>query len=75
VDSREAEGIHGLPHEGEEIRVHAMPRKQAMDELFGRLNSTSILVAMHWLERNREELLMRWGVRSADSSVERSHSD
>jgi len=60
VDSREADGIHGLPHEGEEIRVRVMPRQQAMQELFGRLGSTSILIAMQWLDRNLEELREKW---------------
>jgi len=75
VDSHEAEGIHGLPHEGEEIRVHVVPRQQAVDELFGRLDSTSILIAMQWLDRNRMKLLEQWGASSTDPSVERSHPD
>lgn len=61
VDSTRAEGIHGLPHEGEEIKVQVMPRAQAMDELFGRLNSTSALIALQWLDRNREMVLQKWG--------------
>jgi len=60
VDSREADGIHGLAHEGEEIRVHVMSRTQAMQELFGQLCSTSILIAMQWLDRNRDLLLQQW---------------
>ena len=60
IDSRKAEGIHGLAHEGEEIRVVVMPREQAVDELFGRLNSTSILIALQWLQLNREALLEQW---------------
>ncbi len=75
VDSRQAEGIHGLPHEDEEIRVQVLPRHQAMDELFGRLDSTSILIAMQWLDRNLATLLEQWGVQPADPSVERGHPD
>jgi ADP-ribose pyrophosphatase len=60
VDSRQADGIHGLAHEGEEIRVHVMSRVQALDELFNGLCSTSVLIAMQWLDRHREALLRQW---------------
>lgn len=60
VDSTRAEGIHGLAHEGEEIRVEVMPREEAMAELFGRLNSTSALIALQWLDRKRDWLLAQW---------------
>jgi len=61
VDSRQAGGIHGLPHEGEEIKVEVIPRAQAMQALFGRLNSTSILVALQWLDRHLDQLRTEWG--------------
>ena len=57
VDSRHADGVHGLPHEGEEIRVVTMKRAEAVQELFGRLNSTSVIMALQWLEAHRDELL------------------
>lgn len=62
VDADQADGVHGLAHEGEEIRVVRMPRAAALGELFGRLNSTSILIAVQWLEAHRDELLGAWGV-------------
>lgn len=62
VDAGEADGVHGLAHEGEEIRVVVMPRQQAVGELFGRLNSTSVIMALQWLEANRTRLLAEWGV-------------
>ena len=37
---------------GEEIRVVVMPRRQAVGELFGRLNSTSVIMTLQWLEAN-----------------------
>lgn len=61
VDARCAGGIHGLAHEGEEIRVVVMPRDDAVAELFGRVNSTSLLVALQWLQANRDHLLAQWG--------------
>jgi len=55
VDSGQAGGIHGLPEEGEEIRVVVMPREQALAECFGRINSTSALIALQWLELARRD--------------------
>ncbi len=53
VDSAEAGGVHGLADEGEEIRVVVLPREQALAERFGRIASTSVLVALQWLELER----------------------
>lgn len=61
VDASTADGIHGLPHEGEEIRVVTLPRSEAVDALFGRLNTTSIIMTLQWLETHREQLLTGWG--------------
>ncbi|MCB1801624.1 MAG: NUDIX domain-containing protein [Gammaproteobacteria bacterium] len=61
VDATTADGIHGLAHEGEEIRVVTMPRAQAVDELFKRLNTTSVIITLQWLQANRESLLRGWG--------------
>ena len=60
VDSSRGMGVHGLAHEGEEIRVCVMPRAEAVGELFGRLCSASVLIAVQWLEANRQQLLARW---------------
>jgi len=60
VDASTAEGVHGLADEGEEMRVVVMPREQAADELFGRLCSTSVLIAMQWLQASRDDLLDHW---------------
>ncbi len=66
VDARGAEGVHGLPHEGEEIRVVTMARDAAVREIFGRLNSTSVIMALQWLEVHRSELLAEWGWQESD---------
>jgi ADP-ribose pyrophosphatase len=60
VDSGMAEGIHGLEHEGEEMRVVKIDRRDAVQELFGRLNSTSVIMALQWLELHRATLLREW---------------
>ena len=61
VDARTADGVHGLPHEGEEIRVVTLSRSEAARAVFGRLNSTSVIMALQWLELHRTELLADWG--------------
>jgi len=61
VDAADAQGVYGLDHEGEEMRVVTLARQQALDALFGRLNSTSIIMALQWLEANRARLSSEWG--------------
>lgn len=61
VDSARAAGVHGLDHEGEDIRVAVMATDDAIGELYrGRANSTSILIALQWLAMNRNALRERW---------------
>lgn len=60
VDAATAEGVHGLAHEGEEMRVVKLSRSEAVAELFGRLKSTSVIMTLQWLEANRRSLLARW---------------
>ena len=61
VDAGSASGVYGLSHEGEEMRVVTLSRDEARGELFGRLNSTSVIMAMQWLEANRDALLAQRG--------------
>jgi ADP-ribose pyrophosphatase len=57
VDSTQADGIHGLDSEGEDIKVEVLTLEQARSELYsGRINSTSTIMAMQWLLLNREKL-------------------
>jgi ADP-ribose pyrophosphatase len=61
VDASNAEGVHGLDHEGEDIRVVVMDADAAIAELYdGRANSTSIIIALQWLAINRPALKQRW---------------
>jgi ADP-ribose pyrophosphatase len=61
VDASRAAGVHGLDHEGEDIRVVAMDAQAAIGELYsGRANSTSIVIALQWLAMNRMALRERW---------------
>ena len=60
IDAADAGGIHGLAEEGEEIRVVRLARERARAELFGRLCSTSVLLAVQWLELNLDALRRDW---------------
>ncbi|MCG8038105.1 MAG: NUDIX domain-containing protein [Candidatus Thiodiazotropha taylori] len=61
VDSTNAAGVHGLDHEGEDIRVVVMDAEEAISELYqGRANSTSIIIALQWLAIHREPLKQEW---------------
>ena len=61
VDAKTAEGVHGMVEEGEDIRVLVYPyrRIQGMIES-GRINSATPILAMQWLQLNREGLRARW---------------
>ncbi len=57
VDSEQASGIHGLDEEGEDIRVRVIDFAELHDLLAaGRINSAIPLVAVQWLQLNRERL-------------------
>jgi len=61
VDSTDAGGVHGLDHEGEDIRVVVMDAQEAIAELYGgRADSTGILIALQWLSMHRVSLRERW---------------
>jgi len=62
VDARHAAGIHGLAHEGEDIRVLPMPTDAALALLdAGAINSAWPMIALHWLARHRQRLRQAWG--------------
>ena len=53
--------VHGLDHEGEDIRVEVLPADAAIAELFsGRVNSTTAIVTLQWLAAHRAGLRSRW---------------
>ncbi len=57
VDSQQADGLHGLAHEGEDIRVCVVDFSEIHDLIAaGRINSAIPLVALQWLQLNRERL-------------------
>jgi ADP-ribose pyrophosphatase len=53
--------LHGLDHEGEDIRVEVLDAAAAMSELFtGRINSTTAIITLQWLAANRDRLRAQW---------------
>jgi len=61
VDSRTLGGIHGLRHEGEDIRVVVMPLSEALaacDD--GRIANAMTLLALQWLALNIARVTAHW---------------
>ena len=53
VDSSLADGVHGLEEEGEDIRVHVLPRETAYQWVVdGKINNATTIIALQWLELN-----------------------
>jgi len=62
VDASNAGGIHGLPHENEDIKVHVFPTQKALDLMAGgRCNNAMTVIGLQWLRIHREDLIKRWG--------------
>jgi ADP-ribose pyrophosphatase len=61
VDARGAGGVHGLAHEGEDIRVMPMPAGEAFALLeAGRVDSAWPMIALMWLRCHRDRLRRTW---------------
>lgn len=57
VDSSEVGGLYGLAHEGEDIRVHVVPRETAYQWVKeGKIYNAATIIALQWLELNKENL-------------------
>ena len=61
VDSRGAGGIHGLAHEGEDIRVLVLPPEEALARVLAtRGANANAIIPLQWLLLNHQELRKRW---------------
>ncbi|WP_432697460.1 NUDIX domain-containing protein [Marinobacterium sp. YM272] len=57
VDASDAQGVHGLPEEGEDIRVRVLAADEALELVRnGRINSGPAIIGLQWLELNRESI-------------------
>ena len=62
VDSEGVGGIFGLDHEFEDILVEAVELEQAWAWLEdGTINSAAAIIALQWLQLNRQRLRKQWG--------------
>jgi ADP-ribose pyrophosphatase len=61
ADLRNVGGIHGLPEEHEDIRVHVVSFNAAVQLLNdGELCNAQTIIAMLWLQLNRQRLREQW---------------
>ncbi|MGB5445728.1 MAG: ADP-ribose diphosphatase [Psychromonas sp.] len=57
VDSSNVGGLYGLEHEGEDIRVHVVPRETAYQWVKeGKIYNAAAIIALQWLELNKDNL-------------------
>jgi ADP-ribose pyrophosphatase len=67
VDASGAGGVHGLAHEGEDIRVIPMPADHAFALLeSGRIDSAWPMIGLMWLRTHRERLRRAWAGPASD---------
>jgi len=61
VDASKVGGIHGLPTEGEDIRVLSISREQAWQWLQnGEITNAATIIAVQWLQMNYPQLQVQW---------------
>ena len=64
VDASQAGGTHGLAEEHEDIRVVVMSADAAFEQIAaGGIKAAAPIIALQWLQLNRDALRRRWGVR------------
>ncbi|MGG4663673.1 ADP-ribose diphosphatase [Providencia vermicola] len=61
VDSTQAEGIHGLASENEDIKVHVISREKAYQWVEnGTIDNAATVIAIQWLQLNYQKLNEKW---------------
>lgn len=64
VDASKANGIHGLPEEGEDIRVIVVSLEEALKALEnGQIKNSPTIIGLLWLQIHKEELRKKWAQR------------
>ncbi len=64
VDATQAEGVHGVSEEGEDIKVHVVTLDAALKSLkSGRINSASSIISLQWLALNRDDVHTLWSAK------------
>ena len=61
VDASQAQGVHGLDYEGEDILVHRVPEEQALKWINeGKIENSATLIALQWFALNKQQVLDDW---------------
>ena len=61
VDATQAEGIHGLVEENEDIRFHVVSREQAYQWVEeGKIDNAASVIALLWLQLHYQEIRQEW---------------
>lgn len=64
VDSRGVGGVHGLPEEGEDIRVKVISRQAALQAMQqGQVDNAASIIALQWLQLHGQSLREQAGPR------------
>ncbi|MCK7544760.1 NUDIX domain-containing protein [Marinobacter bryozoorum] len=62
VSTENAGGLYGLDHEHEDIRAHVFSADEAFAMIRdGRINNAAAIMAIQWLQLNRDRLRREWG--------------
>ncbi|MBT1064775.1 ADP-ribose diphosphatase [Bowmanella sp. Y26] len=60
-DASQAQGVHGLAEEGEDIRVHRMSSAQALAMLNdGQVDNAATLISLQWFALHKQKLIELW---------------
>lgn len=61
IDASNVEGIHGLKHEHEDIRVINIPAEEAFDHLYkGHIKTGPAIITLLWLQVHRRRIQEVW---------------
>ncbi|MDQ8039043.1 MAG: NUDIX domain-containing protein [Rickettsiella sp.] len=61
IDSSQAQGVHGLANEGEDIRLHVLDVKKAYKLVNeGKFDNATTIIALLWLQQNEKMVRAVW---------------
>ncbi|GLT18504.1 ADP-ribose pyrophosphatase [Vibrio zhanjiangensis] len=61
IDASNANGIHGLDYEGEDIKVHVVSRETAYQWVVdGKFENGASIIALQWLQLNYQSVREQW---------------
>lgn len=61
VDASQAQGVHGLASEGEDIRLHVLKVKEAYHLVNkGKIDNAATIIALLWLQQNEKMVRKTW---------------